>query len=165
MPPGQVPSQELLTLSYPNIVPGGPQIGERTIEKGAFKVPSLRNIALTAPYFHNGGQATLKQALQFYNRGGDFRDTNVEFVDLEIGKLNLSDADLDAVEEFLETLTDERVIKAAAPFDHPQLFVPDGADGDHRSVKVASDGSAKDKLIEIKAVGRKGGSELKGFLE
>jgi cytochrome c peroxidase len=39
---------------------------------GAFKVPSLRNVALTAPYFHNGRFATLTQALEFYVR----RDTN-----------------------------------------------------------------------------------------
>jgi cytochrome c peroxidase len=41
---------------------------------GAFKVPTLRNIALTAPYFHNGRFATLKETLQFYVR----RDTNPE---------------------------------------------------------------------------------------
>ncbi len=41
---------------------------------GAFKVPTLRNIALTAPYFHNGRFATLAQALAFYVR----RDTNPE---------------------------------------------------------------------------------------
>jgi cytochrome c peroxidase len=41
---------------------------------GAFKVPTLRNIALTAPYFHNGRFATLTDALGFYVR----RDTNPE---------------------------------------------------------------------------------------
>ena len=41
---------------------------------GQFKVPTLRNIALTAPYFHNGRFATLKEALQFYVQ----RDTNPE---------------------------------------------------------------------------------------
>src|SRR6185437_3140664 len=39
---------------------------------GQFKVPTLRNIALTAPYFHNGRFATLKEAIGFYVR----RDTN-----------------------------------------------------------------------------------------
>lgn len=165
MPPGQVPSQELLTISYPNIVPGGPRIGERTIAQGAFKVPSLRNIELTAPYFHNGGHATLRQAVEFYNRGGDFRDTNVEFVDLEIGKLNLTEQQIDDVVEFMKTLTDERVRRAAAPFDHPQLFVPNGADGDTRTVRVGPNGVARDVLVEIKATGRDGGPVLKGFLE
>src|SRR5262249_39347045 len=39
---------------------------------GAFKTPGLRNVEFTGPYFHNGGQATLEQVVEFYNRGGDF---------------------------------------------------------------------------------------------
>ncbi|MCX6976127.1 MAG: cytochrome C peroxidase, partial [Verrucomicrobia bacterium] len=89
-PPALIPSQELLTLSYPNIIGSTPSnppltIGERTSAKGAFKVPNLRNLSLTAPYFHNGGQATIRQVVEFYNRGGDFRDQNVQFIDFEIG--------------------------------------------------------------------------------
>ena len=41
---------------------------------GAFKVPTLRNVARTAPYFHNGGFATLREVVDFYVR----RDTNPE---------------------------------------------------------------------------------------
>jgi len=40
---------------------------------GASKTPGLRNVALTPPYFHTGGYATLRQVLEFYNRGGDRR--------------------------------------------------------------------------------------------
>lgn len=40
---------------------------------GAFKAPQLRNVALTPPYFHNGGAANLKDVMRFYNRGGDRR--------------------------------------------------------------------------------------------
>ncbi|WP_394754851.1 cytochrome-c peroxidase [Crenothrix sp.] len=47
---------------------------ERDAIDGAFKVPALRNVELTGPYFHNGGQATLQQVVQFYNRGGDRKD-------------------------------------------------------------------------------------------
>ncbi len=47
---------------------------EREAVDGAFKTPSLRNVELTGPYFHNGGQATLEQVIQFYNRGGDRKD-------------------------------------------------------------------------------------------
>ncbi len=39
---------------------------------GAFKVPGLRNVEFTGPYFHNGGQASLEQVVDFYARGGDF---------------------------------------------------------------------------------------------
>ncbi len=38
---------------------------------GAFKTPGLRNVALTAPYFHDGGIATLAEVVAYYNRGGD----------------------------------------------------------------------------------------------
>jgi cytochrome c peroxidase len=47
---------------------------ERDAIDGAFKVPALRNVELTGPYFHNGGQSTLEQVVQFYNRGGDRKD-------------------------------------------------------------------------------------------
>lgn len=47
---------------------------EREAVDGAFKTPSLRNVELTGPYFHNGGQATLEQVVGFYNRGGDRKD-------------------------------------------------------------------------------------------
>lgn len=160
MPADQVPSQELLSISYPNILDPPPQINERLITTGSFKVPSLRNIELTAPYFHNGGQQTLRQVVEFYNRGGDFRETNADFVDLEIGKLNLTDHEIDAVVEFLKTLTDPRLLAQQAPFDHPQLFVPNG-----HSQQVAADGTAQDIMIEIPAVGRNGGPSPNGFLE
>src|SRR5688572_7868727 len=39
--------------------------------QGAFKIPSLRNVALTAPYFHNGDAATLRDVLELYKRGGN----------------------------------------------------------------------------------------------
>jgi cytochrome c peroxidase len=47
---------------------------ERDAVDGAFKASTLRNVELTGPYFHNGGQATLEQVVQFYNRGGDRKD-------------------------------------------------------------------------------------------
>jgi hypothetical protein len=162
MPPSQVPSQELLTIPYPNIITNPPpQLGERTsVVQGAFKVPSLRNVELTAPYFHSGGHRNLRQVVQFYNRGGDFRETNVEQIDFEIGKLNLTEQAIDDIVAFLKTLTDARVARQKAPFDHPQLFVPNG-----HSNQVDSDGSLKDIVLEIKAVGRQGGELPDGFLK
>jgi hypothetical protein len=44
----------------------------RAAVDGAFKTPQLRNQALFAPYMHNGGFATLRQVVEFYNRGGNF---------------------------------------------------------------------------------------------
>jgi len=44
---------------------------DRIAVDGAFKTPSLRNVGLTAPYFHNGGEARLLDVVEFYNRGGN----------------------------------------------------------------------------------------------
>ena len=60
LPPGSIPSQELLTYPIPNIANPPIEIGERTITDGTLKVRSLRNLELTAPYFHNGGQRTIR---------------------------------------------------------------------------------------------------------
>jgi|KBSSwiStaDraftv2_1062776.scaffolds.fasta_scaffold2062847_1 cytochrome c peroxidase len=40
------------------------------VHRGAFKVPTLRNIALTAPYMHNGAFKTLEKVVDFYDGGG-----------------------------------------------------------------------------------------------
>jgi len=50
-----------------------PATSPRDAVDGSFKVPILRNVGLTPPYFHNGGQATLHDVVRFYNRGGDRR--------------------------------------------------------------------------------------------
>lgn len=85
----------------------------RTAEsRGKFKVPSLRNIAKTGPYMHNGAFTTLKQVVAFYNRrdteparfGAPETPDNVNRE--ELGNLGLSDDEEDAVVAFLNTLTD-----------------------------------------------------------
>ena len=43
--------------------------------KGAFKTPTLRDIALTAPYMHNGAYRTLEDVVNHYNRADDLRET------------------------------------------------------------------------------------------
>ncbi|MDH5517371.1 MAG: c-type cytochrome [Gammaproteobacteria bacterium] len=80
-------------------------------QNGKFKVPTLRNITLTAPYMHNGVFTTLKEVVDFYNT----RDTDNKWADAEIsenvntdelGDLKLSDDEVDAIVAFLKTLTD-----------------------------------------------------------
>ena len=163
-PPAQIPSAELLTQPMFNIANPAIAIGERTSTR-SFKTPLLRNIELTAPYFHNGGQATLLQVVNFYNRGGDFREHNAQFIDFEIGKLNLTQQELEDLVAFLKGLTDQRVVYRSAPFDSPQLFVPNGHRVRNGVAAVASDGTAADIMLEIPAVGRHGGPPLKGFLK
>ena len=136
--------------------------------EGAFKIPSLRNVALTAPYFHNGDMLTLRQVVEFYSRGGNVfpilaeDDTVIE----PLGVLSLNSFEVDAIVAFLESLTDERVLHRRAPFDHPQIFVPNGHPGGPESTTDANeDGLADDRMVEIPAVGAEGGPPIPGFLE
>jgi len=155
--------------------PGGPpaDFGGAPVTKGfgvdgAFKVPSLRNVALTAPYFHNGDVRTLREVVEFYSRGGSvFPVRALDGTLIEpLGVPSLNDFEIDAIVEFLESLTDERVLYRRAPFDHPQIFVTNGHPGGPNSTPDANkDGLADDIMIEIPAVGAEGGDPLPGFLE
>ena len=110
------------------------QANERVAVDGAFKAPGLRNVELTAPYFHNGGTLTLEQVVDFYNRGGDFAQFNQQNLDPDIQVLQLTADEKAALVAFLMAFTDERVRYERAPFDHPQLFVSNGAIGDNHIV-------------------------------
>jgi hypothetical protein len=142
---------------------------------GTFKIPGLRNVELTAPYFHNGGELTLLDVVSFYARGGNQGGASNPIQTRDgtviggLSVLNFNTApDADGVKAdlvaFLEALTDERVRIAAAPFDHPQLFVPNGHPGNDRSV-TQENGQAVDSMLEIPATGRRGGRVLPGFLD
>ena len=135
---------------------------ELVVADGGFKVPGLRNVELTAPYFHNGGQLTLEQVVEFYNRGGDFN--GLPDLDPDIQNLGLSPQDQADLVAFLKGLTDERVRYERAPFDHPQLFIPNGHPGNQTSVTDDGTGKATDTLLEIPAVGKNGGTALPTFL-
>lgn len=133
------------------------------IADGFMKVPGLRNVELTAPYFHNGGTLTLKSVLDFYSRGGDYAKLK-QLDGSEIAPLNIlmnSDEEKADLEAFLLSLTDERVRYQKAPFDHPQLFIPNGQKIEHHENAL----NAKDKFMEIKAVGSNGGLPLRKFLQ
>ncbi len=139
--------------------------GERVAANGAFKTPTLRNIELTAPYFHNGGQRTLREVVDFYNRGGDFHDQNIDDLDPDVERLGLSDSEKDALVAFTKALTDERVRYRRAPFDHPQLFIPNGHIGNTSMVTNDGAGRAMDQALELPATGRNGGVPFANFLE
>jgi cytochrome c peroxidase len=133
-----------------------PGAGTTTPPGGSnFKSPNLRNIALTAPYMHNGGMATLEQVIDFYNRGRGDAGTP------PAGPLELSDAKKADLVAFMRTgLTDQRVLLEQAPFDHPQLFIPNGHPGNQFSVTASGNTNgtptATDQLVEIPAVGQNG---------
>lgn len=96
---------------------------------GDFKIPGLRNVELTAPYFHNGGDMTLEDVVAFYTRGGNFPVENEHSLDVvinDIGTLQNAPAKHAALVAFMKAMTDERVRSESAPFDHPELLVPNG---------------------------------------
>ena len=105
-----------------------PAVGptQRVAVDGAFKTPGLRNVELTGPYMHNGGKSTLKQVVDFYNRGGDFAMENRANLAPDIMPLGLSETQKDDLVAFLLSLTDDRVKNQKAPFDHPSICVPVG---------------------------------------
>src|SRR5712691_420959 len=148
-------------------VPSGPlQPNERVAVDGAQKTPGLRNVELTAPYFHNGGMSTLEQVVEFYNRGGNFARENQKDFDIDIVPLHLTTEEKAALVAFLKALTDERVRFDKAPFDHPQLVVPNGAKGNQFMVFNDGTGNAKENFPTIPAVGRNGLKKpLSNFLE
>src|SRR3989442_6074755 len=69
-----------------------------------------------------GGMLTLEQVVEFYNRGGDFANFNMNNLDLDITPLNLTAEEKAALVVFLKAMTDERVRYEQAPFDHPELL-------------------------------------------
>jgi len=128
----------------------------RIAVNGAFKTPTLRNVELTAPYFHNGGELTLKGVVQLYNRGGNFARENIADLDADIQPLGLTETEQDALVAFMRALTDDRVRRHAAPFDHPELVVPNGHAGDARQVANDGTGRAVDLSLRLAPVGRGG---------
>ncbi len=161
--------------------PSEPQPDDlRLVVDGGMKTPSLRNVALTPPYFHYGGYANLEQVVEFYARGGSKRDlpggddsgtgptgddgateadthpSGAFSTNAFIGPLNLAldpgpnpvrdqRYGIEAIAEFMRTMTDERVRCDAAPFDHPSLKVPNG----HKP-------NGRDNILKIPAIGSNG---------
>ena len=88
---------------------------------GAFKVPTLRNIVLTAPYMHNGSMATLAEVIDFYAAGGG-RAHGFAQVDVFVNPFDLNDQERADLIAFLYALTDESglpEIPAAVPSGLP----------------------------------------------
>lgn len=90
-------------------------------QAGMFKIPSLRNVELTAPYMHDGRFKTLEEVLQHYSHG-IANSTNLDErlrVNGNAKQMNMSDAEVKAIVAFLTTLTDYEMItdpKLSNPF-------------------------------------------------
>jgi cytochrome c peroxidase len=105
-------NQQFARIGVPN-VPGLNDLGLGETQsaanaKGAFLVPSLRNIAATAPYMHAGQFLDLRQVIQFYNLGGRLPQTQrAADTHWHVREAGLSQEDVDVLIKFLGTLTDE----------------------------------------------------------
>lgn len=77
------------------------EITEDPRDRWKYKTPSLRNVALTAPYMHDGSLATLRRVVAFYNAGG----VPNELLDPRIRPLDLSSQEVSDLVAFLESLT------------------------------------------------------------
>jgi len=111
-------------LEYPYVDLGVGGITGVAAQDGLFKVPSLRNIALTAPYMHDGRFTNLAQVVAFYN-SGVVSNPNLSPPLLGPGgqplRLNLSAAQQAALVAFLNTLTDTNLVtdpKLSDPFNY-----------------------------------------------
>ena len=80
-------------------------------DKGAFRTPTLRNVAKTAPYMHDGSEKTLRDVVDYYAGGGNSNP----YLDKEIQPLNLTGTDRADLVAFLESLTGDTPSNSAPP--------------------------------------------------
>ena len=77
-------------------------VTKKSADIAAFKTPNLRNVLVTAPYFHDGSQATLWDVIDHYNKGDGLKDP---WLDEDIQPLALTESEIDDLVAFLASLT------------------------------------------------------------
>ncbi|MGF6924844.1 cytochrome c peroxidase [Chitinophaga sp. W2I13] len=96
------------------------EITHKPADQGTFKIPSLRNVELTAPYMHDGRFATLEDAIEHYSTGiKQNPNIGIQFSGIQSGGLVFSAKDKNDIIAFLKTLTDQSLVtepKYADPF-------------------------------------------------
>ena len=102
-------------IGVPQVGPLKEDLGRYAVTKqdkdrGAFKTPTLRSVALTAPYMHDGVFKTLEEVIEFYNKGGE----SVTGKDALMSTLKLTDQEKKDLVEFLKALTGES-LKVSMP--------------------------------------------------
>ncbi len=83
-------------------------ITKKEADIASFKTPDLRNVLITAPYFHDGSQETLWDVMDHYNKGDGIHNP---YLDEDMQPLALTEADIDDVVAFLATLTSAQYTK------------------------------------------------------
>ena len=81
------------------------EISQNPQDRWKYKTPTLRNIALTAPYMHNGAFSSLEDVVRFYNQGGVINEN----IDPLIKALNLTETEINELVDFLKSLTGSNV--------------------------------------------------------
>ena len=111
--PTQHSQQTRSMYSVYRIALPNPDLGRIEVFNGpdaefAFRVPGLRNVALSAPYMHNGAFLTLEEVVQFYADGGGLDAGGVDVqVDEKLRGFDLTDQEAQDLVAFLYALTDE----------------------------------------------------------
>lgn len=104
--------------SYPAPNTGAHEITAEPRDMGAFRAPSLRNVALTAPYNHDGSVATLAEVIRNYAAGGRHIESGAlagdgrrnPYKDSFVASFAISDSEVEDVIAFLHSLTDESLL-------------------------------------------------------
>ncbi|WP_416305599.1 MbnH family di-heme enzyme [Neptunicella sp. SCSIO 80796] len=103
---------------YPLSDPGLIEITSQPRDMGKFRAPTLRNVAVSAPYMHDGSLATLRDVIEFYNAGGRGAGIDSPLKSPFIKTLNLTEQEKDDLEAFLLSLTDQQFLT------NPQFSAP-----------------------------------------
>jgi cytochrome c peroxidase len=91
-------------------------VTRRNVNRGAFKTPTLRDVARRGPYMHDGSIPTLREVIAFYDRGGRPNPS----LSPEIVRLNLSAPEQEELVAFLEALTGEVLAEVATAPELPE---------------------------------------------
>ncbi len=86
-------------------------ISKDSSDLGRFKVPGLRNIAVSAPYMHNGSFRTLREVIDYYDQPDKFVTHSLNRDTLLARPLGMAEQEKTDLEAFLHTLTDDRFVK------------------------------------------------------
>jgi cytochrome c peroxidase len=100
--PRDMPAVDRTAIQSALSVLGRFLVTRKESEIGAFKTPGLRNLLLTAPYFHDGSHPTLWDVMDHYNKGGDANDP---YLDRDMQPLALKESEINDLVAFLASLT------------------------------------------------------------
>ena len=111
-------------------------ITQNPFDRWKFRTPILRNVALTAPYMHDGAFTNLRQVVEFYNQGGVAN----ELLSPLITPLNLTDQEMDQLVNFMLALTGDNI----------QILVADGFAAPIGDIRTQDPNWAHDSEFEVK---------------